>query len=91
MTGMTYHFSKAGRNVDSLSNRGCSSGGSCGGNKKAGIVTFGTTWKRGNMGNYLVRAPQRSPTLQQTLFLTTNNPVQYNRNGYYATHSGRLG
>jgi hypothetical protein len=43
------------------------------------------------MGNYLVRAPQRSPTLQQLLFLTTKNPVQYNRNGYYASHTGRLG
>ena len=67
MTGMTYHFGKAGRMVDSLTNRGCTSGGSCGGNKKAGIVVFGTTWKRGNMGNYLIRAPQTTPSLQQFL------------------------
>jgi len=91
MTGMTYHFGKAGRMVDSLVNRGCSSGGSCGGNKKAGIVVFGTTWKRGNMGNYLIRAPQTTPSLQQFLLLNTKNPVQYRRGGYYATHSGQLG
>jgi len=34
-------------------------GGSCGGNKKTGIVNFETTWQKGNMGNFLRRAPQR--------------------------------
>jgi len=76
MPGMTYHFGKAGRNVDSISNRGCYSGGSCGGDKKAGIVTFGTTWSRGNMGNYLIRAPQRIPTFAQNLLFTTRSPTQ---------------
>ena len=33
-----YHFGKRGRNVESLTNRGCSSGGSCGGDKKLELL-----------------------------------------------------
>ena len=33
-------------NIDSTTNRGCRYGGSCGGNKKAGIVTYGPSWQR---------------------------------------------
>lgn len=81
---MSYHFGRAGRNVDSITNRGCATGGSCGGDKKAGIVTFGVTWSRGNMGNYLIRAPQSVPDLKTFLFNTTLNPVQGTRYQVYA-------
>ena len=77
------HSSKATRNICSTTNRGCATGGSCGGDKKAGIVTFGTTWSRGNQGNYLKRAPQSSPTFLQNLLLTTRNPVQGSRYQVY--------
>jgi len=77
--------------TDVIVNRGCYSGGSCGGDKKAGIVTYGPSWQRGNMGNFLVRAPQRIPTLPFSLFNTTRNPTQVRRGSYYATHSGTLG
>ena len=75
-------------NIDSTVNRGCSYGGSCGGNKKAGIVTYGPSWQRRNMGNYLKRAPHR---LRLFRFLTTRNPTQLRRGSYFSTHSGMLG
>ena len=75
--------SRSARNVDSLSGRTIQSGGSVGGNKKAGIVVFGATWKRGNMGNYLIRAPQTTPSLAKMLLLTTRNPVQGTRYQVY--------
>jgi hypothetical protein len=85
MTGMSYMSgSKAARNVSSITNRGCSTGGSCGGDKKAGIVVFGATWSRGNMGNYLARAPQRIPTFSMNLLNTTRNPTQGTRYQVYA-------
>jgi len=59
-----------------ISSRTGQSGGSVGGVKKAGIVTFGTTWQRGNMGNYLRRAPQRIPSLAFMILKTTRAPVQ---------------
>jgi len=55
------------------------SGGSVGGNKKPGIVVFGATWTRGNMGNYLKRAPQRLPSIFELKLLTTRSPVQLSR------------
>ena len=67
---------RAARNADSLANRTCQTGGSCGGVKKAGIVTFGATWSRANMGNYIRRAPQTTPPLAAFLLLTTRNPTQ---------------
>ena len=63
-------------NAEIISNRTGQSGGSVGGVKKAGIVTFGTTWQRGNMGNYLRRAPQKIPSLSYILTHTTRSPVQ---------------
>ena len=78
-------------NIDSITNRTCAAGGSCGGNKKAGLVTYGATWSRGNMGNFLNRAPQRIPSLAFMLANTTRNPWQYRRGSYAATHSGMLG
>jgi len=88
MTGMTYHFGRAGRNVESISNRGCTSGGSCGGDKKAGIVTFGTTWSRGNMGNFIYRAPQTVPPPDRYALLTTRNPTQGSRFQVYRRGGG---
>ena len=82
---MTYMSGgKSARNSESLTNRGCATGGSCGGDKKAGIVTFGTTWSRGNMGNYLIRAPQSVPSLQFFLTHTTTSPTQGTRYQVYA-------
>jgi len=86
MTGMMYHFGKQGRNVESLTNRGCASGGSCGGNKKAGIVSFGPSWQRGNMGNYLRRAPQLQRGILFALRNTTRNPVQQRRSTFGRIH-----
>ena len=68
--------SRAARNADSISNRGCYTGGSCGGNKKAGILTYGPSWSRGNMGNFLNRAPQATLPLPLFLLNTTRNPTQ---------------
>jgi len=84
MVGMTYNSGgKAARNADSLANRGCQYGGSCGGNKKPGIVTYGATWARGNMGNFLVRAPNgcciRNNNILFGQIFTTRSPVQYTR------------
>jgi hypothetical protein len=65
--------------ANTIASRTGQSGGSVGGNKKAGIVTFGTTWQRGNMGNYIKRAPQRTPSLAFMLLNTTRAPVQGTR------------
>jgi hypothetical protein len=62
--------------AETIANRTGQSGGSVGGNKKAGNVTFGTTWQRGNMGNYLRRAPQKIPSLAFMILNTTRAPVQ---------------
>jgi hypothetical protein len=70
--------------ANTIASRTGESGGSVGGNKKAGIVTFGTTWQRGNMGNYIKRAPQTIPSLAKMTLLTTRNPVQGTRYQVYA-------
>ncbi len=80
-----------GRYVDSIAGRTIQSGGSVGGIKKPGIVTYGATWSRGNMGNFLVRAPQRLPSLAFSLANTTRYPNQLRRGSYAVTHSGMLG
>lgn len=84
MVGMVYNSGgKSARNVDSLSNRTCGSGGSCGGNKKAGLVTYGGTWPRANMGNFLNRAPHgccfKNNSILFGQIYTTKHPVQYRR------------
>ena len=89
MVGMQTQFGR-GRYVGVITNRTAQSGGSIGGDKKAGIVTTGPSHPCHFCAS-LHRAPQRIPSLATMLLLTTRNPVQYNRNGYYATHSGRLG
>ena len=78
-------------NIDSTTTRGCNYGGSCGGNKKAGIVSYGPSWQRRNMGNFLRRAPQRLPSLEFSLANTTRYPTQLRRGSYAVTHSGMLG
>jgi len=94
MVGMVSQFG-AGRYATTISSRTIQSGGSVGGNKKPGTVNYGTSWPRGNMGNFLARAdrgccPQKK-TIAYALTHTTRNPVQQNRNGYSVTHSGNLG
>lgn len=92
MVGMVSQFGR-GRYVDVTVNRTIQSGGSVGGVKKSGTVQYGPSWPRGNMGNFLRRAPQGC--CNQNIFFnlrnTTRNPVQYNRNGYSVMHSGSLG
>ena len=92
MVGMQSQFGR-GRYVDTISNRGLASGGSVGGNKKSGSVQYGPSWPRGNMGNFLRRAPQGCcpRSIAFNLYNTTRNPLQYSRNGYAVSHSGRLG
>jgi hypothetical protein len=89
------HSAKRGRAgaLDSTTNKTGLYGGSLGGNKKAGTVQYGATWSRGNMGNFLRRAPQGccNQSVLFALYNTTRNPVQQNRNGYSITHSGMLG
>lgn len=90
MVGMQTQFGR-GRYVDITTNRGIQSGGSIGGVKKAGMWTGQPFMSVYNIGNhYTYRIPQRQPNVLFALLNTTRNPVQYNRNGYYATHSGHL-
>lgn len=84
MVGMSYMSgAKTARNASSLVNRTCLYGGSCGGNKKPGLITYGGTWPRGNMGNFLVRAPQGCCAKNNSILFgqifTTKSPVQYTR------------
>ena len=91
MVGMQTQFGR-GRYVDAISNRTIQSGGSVGGNKKAGIVVSGPSWPTGNFGShFLYRAPQRVPSLATILLKTTRRPLQYSRGSYAVTHSGMLG
>jgi hypothetical protein len=65
--------------TSTITGRTIESGGSVGGVNKAGIVVFGTTYSRGNMGNYLVRAPQTIPSLHFSLTHTTMRPTTGSR------------
>jgi len=77
--------------ASTIANRTAQSGGSVGGNKKAGIWGGNVFMSVYNSGNsYTYRAPQRIPTLAFILANTTRNPVQYRRGSYYATHSGTM-
>lgn len=89
MVGMQTQFGR-GRYVAAITNRTIQSGGSVGGDKKPGIVSTGPSHPCHFCAS-LHRAPHTGTSLSKMLLLTTRNPVQYNRNGYYATHSGRLG
>jgi hypothetical protein len=71
--------------------RGPQSGGSVGGNTKAGIFTGSPFMRVFNIGNaYTYRMPQRPSSLQQLFTMTTRNPLQYGRGSYAVTHSGTL-
>jgi hypothetical protein len=91
MVGMQTQFGR-GRYVDAIANRGIQSGGSIGGVKKAGMWTGQPFMSVYNIGNHWTyRIPQRQPSVLFALRNSTKRPVQYNRNGYYASHSGQLG
>lgn len=64
------------------------SGGSLGGVKKAGTAPY-ISFPRGNMGNFLMRAPQRTPTLLFSMTNTTKNPTQ-GKSGYAVRISSKL-
>jgi hypothetical protein len=90
MVGMQTQFGR-GRYVNLIDGRTIQSGGSVGGVKKPGLVTYGPSWKMGNMGNFLKRAPQKLPSLAFSLANTTRYPTQLRRGSYAVTHSGMLG
>jgi hypothetical protein len=78
--------------ANAITNRTAQSGGSVGGDKKAGIFGGAVGWPVGNMGQAVFyRAPQRIPTMRQNYLFTTRNPVQVRRGSYAATHSALLG
>ena len=78
--------------ANTIANRTPQSGGSLGGNKKAGIWGGNVYMSVYNVGNaYSRRAPQSTPNAFKMALLTTRNPTQFKRNGYYSSHSGTLG
>ena len=77
------------RSIERTTNRTGQSGGSVGGNKKAGIWGGNVFMKVNNVGNHFTwRIPQKEPSLRQLFTMTTRNPVQYTRGSYAVTHSG---
>ena len=78
MVGMSYMSgSRSAKNVDSLANRTAISGGSIGGNKKAGLLGGSVSWPQGNFGSHVFyRAPQTQPTILFSLINTTRRPTQ---------------
>lgn len=89
MALMTSQFGRA-RYANTITGRTGQSGGSVGGEKKAGIVN-GVWWNRGNMGNFMDRAPRGccNQSIQFALFTTTRFPTQVT--GYRAVRSAMLG
>ena len=61
-----------------ITNRTCQAGGSCGGDKKAGIVSGGPSWCLGNFTYFLNRANHRSEVSYffNNVLNTTRRPVQ---------------
>lgn len=85
--GLMVHSFGPAAYANTISSRTGESGGSVGGNKKAGIFGGAVGWPRGNLpASVFYRAPQRTPSLAQMALLTTKNPVQRRRNGYSVTH-----
>ena len=79
------------RNLSLISNRTGESGGSVGGNTKAGIWSGQNFMRVQNIGNsYTYRIPQRPPSLLQLYTMSTRFPLQYKRGSYAVTHSGTL-
>jgi hypothetical protein len=80
-----------GGSVDRLTNRTIESGGSIGGDKKAGQWAGNIFMRVYNVGqSYTYRISQRQPSIRQMLLLTTRNPLQLRRGSYAITHSGML-
>lgn len=78
-------------NRSSLINRTNQSGGSVGGDKKAGIWSGSAFYTVYNIGtSYSYRAPQTTPNIRQMLLLSTRTPLQYRRGSYSLTHAGTL-
>jgi len=83
---MVYSFGPAAY-ATTISNRTAASGGSVGGNKKAGIFGGSVSWPRGNLpASVFYRAPQRPASLAQLNAITNPHPVQRRRNGYAVSH-----
>jgi hypothetical protein len=77
---------------NTIANRTGESGGSIGGNKKAGIWGGTVYMAMYNVGShYAYRAPGKIPSLTFAMTNTTRNPVQYRRGSYAVTHTGMLG
>jgi hypothetical protein len=57
-------------------NRTEQSGGSIGGDKKAGTVYIGPSWTRSIIGLELRRAPKHEQSIEFLKAYTTRNPVQ---------------
>lgn len=74
-----------------IASRTGQSGGSVGGNKKAGTWAGNVYMSVNNVGNsYKYRVSQRVPSLAFSLFNTTRTPLQYRRGSYAVSHSGTL-
>jgi len=77
---------------NTIANRTGQSGGSIGGDKKAGTWGGQVFMSVKNVGqSYTYRAPQTMHTIPFILLNTTRNPNQYRRGSYAVTHSGMLG
>ena len=73
--------------ANTITARTSQSGGSVGGNKKAGIFGGSVSWPQGNFGGTAFRrAPQTQPTLAFALANTTRRPVQRSRASYGVVH-----
>ena len=75
------------RHLNSTTGRGAQSGGSLGGDKKPGTVHYGPSWRIGNMGNYLSRAPTGCCNNTIIFYLKNSNMRPTQRTGYRAVHS----
>ena len=79
------------RNVNTITNRTGQSGGSIGGDKKAGTWSGQPFMSVYNVGNsYTYRIPQKMPSLRQLFTSTTRFPLQLQRGSYSVTHAGTL-
>jgi len=79
------------RNISKIVNRTGASGGSIGGDKKAGIFGGNVFMRIQNQGNHGVwRLPHKTPTKSQLIIMTTHHPVQYRRGSYSLTHSATM-
>jgi len=67
----------AGRFLNTITSRTIQSGGSVGGDKKAGTVYISGSWPLGNWNNFMGRSNKYSnPPLWFNMYYTTRRPVQ---------------